>query len=49
MTLQASLKQADAWNKPDISPDAEQWKQAVEKEVQVLQNIDTFAVIDNLC
>ena len=30
------------------SPDAKQWKQAVEKEVQVLQDIGTFTVIDDL-
>ena len=30
------------------SPDAEQWKQAIEKEVQALQDMGTFTVIDDL-
>jgi len=30
------------------SPDAEQWKQAIEKEVQSLRDMDTFRVIDEL-
>jgi len=30
------------------SPDAEQWKQAVEKEVKALQDMGTFTVIDDL-
>ena len=30
------------------SPDAEQWKQAIKKEVQALQDIGTFTVIDDL-
>ena len=28
-------------------PDAKQWKQAIEKEVQALQDMDTFTVIDD--
>ena len=30
------------------SPDAEQWKQAIEKEVQSLQDMGTYTVIDDL-
>ena len=30
------------------SPDAEQWRQAVEKKVQALQDMGTFTVIDDL-
>ena len=30
------------------SPDAEQWKQAIEKEVQALEDMGTFTVIDDL-
>jgi len=30
------------------SPDAEQWKQAVKKEVKALQDMGTFTVIDDL-
>ena len=30
------------------SPDAKKWRQAVEKEVQALQDMGTFTVIDDL-
>ena len=30
------------------SPDAKQWKQAIKKEVQALQDMGTFTVIDDL-